>query len=605
MRSLFAIPVLLLFTIAFASVVQARVATDGVQIAAIGDVDPSTRVPSDRPDPVVKRIQKQLSVIGIYQGPVDGRMGPNVEQAIRLFQQSRGLKVDGLPSEDLANTLETDEKVNDLLKRLETVRNKKIEAARQALMADPRTRRLLDDEARSEVANPTRDPEPCFKNPTPRCLLQEAVESAKAIFKDELRDWAFGEILAAQARAGLADEATTTARRIADPRLVMVALREISVALARGGESDGAMKAADIIPDTEKKLEAFATIAQILAGQGESERLAAVVKRVDILLKPMGGEVQSRYYARFAVLFHSLRNFAAARRYLDKVAKIADKLRGSAERNAALRHLAIARAEMADPDGARAVLKKVDGDSDRIPILSSLAQAQARNGAIDKALAAAAEIPVERYRAVALSDVAGVLAHNGDVKRANAAIEQARALASEIKLPYARSFAASRVAMALIDLATASGGAFDAAIKAADVIEDNTLRAYTLWAVATEQRRAGEPEAAKRTEILAREAVGTIKSRLSQVWLYADLASSFADAWEKEPAWTAFRDGLDIAHDVTNAWGRARALAKLANALSAMTEPEPETTQPPAVQIPAYLVPNGNPTPPDGPPPPQ
>lgn len=605
MRFLFTISVLLLGAAMLPSATQARMAVGGPQVAAIGGADPDTRAPSDRPDPVVKRIQKQLSAIGIYQGPVDGKMGPRTEQAIRLFQQSRGLKVDGVANEDLANTLETDEKVNELLKRLETVRNKKIDDARQALMADPRTRRLLDEEARGEVANPARDPEPCFRNPTPRCLLQEAVESAKAIFKDELRDWAFGEILAAQARAGLAGDATTTARRIADPRLVMVALREISVALARGGESDGAMKAADVIPDTEKRLEAYAAIAEILAGLGERDRLRAAVKRIETLLKPLGGEQQARYYARFAVLYRSLQDVKTSRSYMNKAAKIADGLSDATQRNAAYRHLAIARAEMADPVGARAVLEKVTAESDRIPILSSVAQAHARNGDADKALSAATEIPAERYRAVALSDVAGILAHGGQTGRANDAIDQARALTGDIKLPYARSFAASRIAMALIDLATASGGAFDEAITAAGAIEDDTLRAYTLWAVVTEQRRAGEHEAAQRTAVLAREAVEAIKSRLSQVWLYADLASSFAEAWEKEPAWSAFKDGLDIAHGVTNAWGRARALAKLANALSAMTEPEARSGQPPAVHIPAYLVPNGAPTPPEGPPGPQ
>ena len=40
-----------------------------------------------------------------------------------------------------------------------------------------------------------------------RCLLEEASESAKAVARGEMRDWALGEILAAQAKTGFTAEA--------------------------------------------------------------------------------------------------------------------------------------------------------------------------------------------------------------------------------------------------------------------------------------------------------------------------------------------------------------------------------------------------------------
>ena len=82
------------------------------------------------------------------------------------------------------------------------------------------------------------------------CLLSEALESAKAIGKAELRDWALGEILIAEARAGLGERAMETTSRINDPRLVMVALRDIAEAQAAGGNPEEALAAADIIPTT-------------------------------------------------------------------------------------------------------------------------------------------------------------------------------------------------------------------------------------------------------------------------------------------------------------------------------------------------------------------
>jgi peptidoglycan hydrolase-like protein with peptidoglycan-binding domain len=557
-----------------------------LQVAVRGDAPEAVRH-DNRPDPLVRRIQTQLVKIGIYQGPVDGIMGPRTEQAIRMFQKSRGMPVTGKASEELAHTLETDEKVDQLLHRLEAVRDKKVEAARQALLADPRTRHLLEEKTRDEVADPTRDAAPCFAQPTPRCLLVEAVESAKAVFKDELRDWAWGEILAAQARAGLAEAAMVTARRISDPRLIVVALREIAEALADAGETDAALAAVDIIPDAAKRLEAFGTIAEIQAGLAANGHFASIVERAEALLRGAGDAVDTvKYLTRFALLYDSLGRPESARRYMREAERAADTLRDPAKKSAALRHVAIARAEMADPDGARRLIDDTVSGSDRTPVLTSVATAHARNGAADKALATAQEIEAGRYRAVALSSVASMLAHGGDPDHAASALDEARAVAGEIKLPYARSFAASRVAMALLDMATASGTGFTDVLRAADAIEDETLRAYTLWAVATEQRRAGDREAAESTEVIAREAVDTIKSRLSRVWLYGDLVRSFAEAGETEPAWRAFNDGLAIARDINNAWGRARSLAKLADALTVLTDPALRRVKRARVKIP-------------------
>jgi peptidoglycan hydrolase-like protein with peptidoglycan-binding domain len=42
------------------------------------------------------RIQERLKQKGLYRGPVDGDFGGGTEAAIKAFQKSKGLKVDGV-----------------------------------------------------------------------------------------------------------------------------------------------------------------------------------------------------------------------------------------------------------------------------------------------------------------------------------------------------------------------------------------------------------------------------------------------------------------------------------------------------------------------------
>jgi hypothetical protein len=42
-----------------------------------------------------KEIQQALKNAGFYQGPIDGKIGPQTQEAIKQFQQANGLQVDG------------------------------------------------------------------------------------------------------------------------------------------------------------------------------------------------------------------------------------------------------------------------------------------------------------------------------------------------------------------------------------------------------------------------------------------------------------------------------------------------------------------------------
>ena len=545
-----------------------------VVTAALQEV-PEAKQPirSDRPHPLVRRAQGALAKVGLYKGPINGVMGVETKAAVRNYQKIRNMRVTGAISEELVTHLETAFKVDDLLKHLDEVRESKKEAAREALLSRPETRHLVVDEV-VEQADPSRDPTPCFRDPTARCLLAEAAESAKAIPKDKMRDWALGEILASQAMAGLIQEAMATVRRIRDPRLIMVALREIAESLAKAGYFEESLTASKIIPDPSKMADALAAIAEIFAGhENADEARRTVVELVALLdtlddplrrieLRASGAKVLSRIGDADGALEQIRRARAAA------VSEVPRR-----ERGRALRHVAAALAEMGWPDDALKVMADVDKPQDRIPVLVAAATAQADAGDSQLAIATAENIKAARYRAVVFGHIAIAQARAGNVDAARDAVMRARSATAEIKQPFARSYATSRIALALAELGKSGRHPFfDEAVQAAAEINDDRLRAQILWTVAAERERMGDTDGALRTAKLARQASDEIKSPLSRIWVYGDIASAHVAAGDEKAAWLAFRNALSVAEKVHNPWARARALSRLAAALTELTQ---------------------------------
>ena len=522
-------------------------------------------------DALVRRIQDALAKAGFYQGKIDGRMNSGTETAIRAYQKSKRMKRDGRVTEALAQSMETGSKVAVLLQRLERARKVNTDAAKKALLANPATRGLVTGGG-DEAADPTRDTTPCFRSPTARCLLKEASESAKAIFKVELRDWALGEILAAQAKAGLAPEAMKTVARIKDPRLIMVALRDIAEAQAAAGRDADSLAAVDIIPDLIKRVEALAAIADIQARRGQADEARKTVGRLIRALEEIDSAPRKvAFLAKAAVILTRAGDDRAAAQNLDAAIRLARSLAPADDRGVALRHVATALAEMAKPAKALDLLDEVGEDSERTPVLISAANAHARAGDALEALATAEFIEAERYRAVVLSRIAQAQARAGDTRAARKSLGKAVAAAKGIKLPFARAFADSRIVLALIDIGKVSGN-FSAAVETALGISDKQLRAHGLWSIAAQKRRGGDEAGAARTERLANMATDDVRSRVSRVWMFGDIALGHAARGEMNPAWTAFGRALEVAKDTQNAWGRARVLGRIAAVLVDLTE---------------------------------
>ena len=239
-----------------------------------------------------------------------------------------------------------------------------------------------------------------------------------------------------------------------------------------------------------------------------------------------------------------------------------------AQRNAALRHVANAYAETGNPEQALSLLKDLPDLSEHIPVLVSAATAQARAGDAQLAISTAQGIDAVRYRAVVLSRIATAQAKAGNTDGGRQTLEKALQAASAIKRPFARAYAYERVARALMEIDQIAGSAnFTQAIDIAGLIGDDKLRAHTLWVLATAQNVAGDGAGSTLTEEMAETATAKIKSPFTRVWMFCEIALEHFAVGRKDKAWATFRRALTIAKGTESAWGRSRALSRLASTL--------------------------------------
>ena len=527
----------------------------------------------------VQTVQEALANMGFYLGSIDGHLNDETSAAIRVYQKTTGLKVDGRITRQLWDILNNVHQVRGLLKRLDTARKHGKDKARAALLAHSATKDLVKDLSGIR-ADPTRKPDACFKTPTVRCLLFEAQESVKAVHKPELRDWALGEVLIAQARAGLGELAMQTAARILDPRLIMVALRDIAEAQAATGNSEQAMNAARIIPDVEKRAKALTKIVQIHAQLGDKLSTQSTADVLVKMLVALQSEQQQIFLkTQIAIAFNQVGSPLRTRNLLAETENQSRQLENKNQRDLGLRHVATAYARLKKLKKAQALLSEITKKAEREPILIHLASAMAATGRFKDALEIAKQI-TPRYRAAPLGAIALAQARSDTNANTGKTLQLAKKSIEEINLPYARSFAQSQLAVTMAQISNmrakknkTNGTSFLNASKMAAQIKDNRLRAYTLWSIAYEQRKSGDHQAANTMETLANTATSAIKSRLSQVWMFTDLAAQHVRRGDAKLGWVLFNRGLNVGQSINNAWARARALAKLAQTLLELAAP--------------------------------
>ena len=245
----------------------------------------------------------------------------------------------------------------------------------------------------------------------------------------------------------------------------------------------------------------------------------------------------------------------------------------------ALRHIAKAFAKTVQLAQALNILSDVSDDSNRTPVLIAAATKQAQAGDAAAALAATNTIEAVRFLSVVLGQIALTKAENGDKDAADVTLKLALAAIEKIKFSYARSYAVSRVSLAMVgigklpDAGARADGLFFNAVAAARKIDGNRLRAHTLWTIAAEQIRAGDDPGAQKTKTYANQATDDIKSTLSRVWMFSEIATDHAAEGEEIAAWAAFDHGITVARSIDNSLGRARAFGRLAATLIKLVDP--------------------------------
>jgi len=428
---------------------QPMAAFAALEVAARPTGLPTIETPRGAPDDLVLRAQQALTKSGFYKDPQDGRMSRATKAAVRAYQIQAGIKVTGRINKNLVEGLENNLQVRVLLKRLDKVRIENMGAARDALLRHPATRDLITG-TEEGVADPTRKKTAGLENTTVRCLLNESLESAKAVYKPELRDWALGEILVAQARAGLGPEAMDTAGKIRDPRLIIVALRDIAEAQAAAGGSEEALATAGIISDPVKHAEALAAIADIQVKREDMNGAKITAGRLLQSLQNITAPITKvSFRAQAAVILAHAGDGPLAASLLKKTESYARRKIPANNLGVALRHIAKALAETEQLAQALHILNDVTDHSNRTPVLITAATKQALAGDAAAALATARTIEAVRFRAVVLGKIALTQAENGNLADAEVTLKSSLAAIEKIKLTYARSYAVSRVSLAM------------------------------------------------------------------------------------------------------------------------------------------------------------
>ncbi|MEQ8710472.1 MAG: hypothetical protein RIC36_15915 [Rhodospirillales bacterium] len=516
------------------------------------------------PDPPVTRAQELLTRLGRYAGPVDGRFNQQLAEALAGITggpavPSDRLEPDPLLTRDLVDRLALMVDVDLMQERLAGATERQREQARRALQDSKDTRDFLERAVAVPVTS-NRDPEGCFSDPGTRCLLTEALAAADAVLDHRQRDWAYSEILVAQANAGYLGNALATTQQLSDPRAVLVGMRRIAGALVRAVPGPLAAETAAAIPDPQQQSAAFLDIAELYLQDGRPDEAEQALRAADTG-GPDGRQTAPDDLLRSASVWLKLGNEAQYSGMIDHYRALLPVEAGA--RRAAELALVERLAELDRLDEAeQAFAPYAARNDDQVSARIALALAHARSGDSDRALVVLAGVRQLRYKAVGLARLALLVYRDPD--RALPLAELAVMIASRIELSYARSYAFARIVdvwIALDDL--------QAAEEALQQIDDDRLKAVAALRLLSVKTRPDDKAGIPDLMAVARGSIDAVPDRLARVWLLCSLDAEFGNGAEGRFAGIAYRsEAIDLARSIRDPWFRARAWARISERYS-------------------------------------
>ena len=503
----------------------------------------------------VQEAQHALADLGLYRGPIDGRMTPEFERALRAYEARYGIVGDAAGLPDLLGPVKRSGQAAAIQETLERARREQIERASTVLLRDAATRDLMQAPP-DDHADPARRAGTCFETPTAQCLLAEAIETAKGIGRDDYRNWAFRDILRTQTALGEEAGARESIRRLTDPRLKIVALREMVEELARQDRLADAANLAQTIPDPRNKAAALAVLATRSAALGNRRQAtegarAAVQTAAEIDDIGLRTDIVVAMAQEFADS-----GFADVGR--DALFDLRTALQSEpsgAPREAATGVLARAYAEQGAAAEAKALMAEL-ADTETRRAASRGPAAGLSNPRMP------ADVADARYRVIVLAETARARGALGDSDARDAALARALAIAEGIDGPFARDYGLGRVL-----LVQAAAGDAAAALRTADRIDDAALRSRALWSASESLRHAGQTEGAVLLEQASAKAAEEATSAFDRIAIACEQAVALARMGRIDTARILIRQALTMLDPIRIDWWRARALAVIAQAV--------------------------------------
>ena len=491
--------------------------------------------------PLVRDIQNFLTEFSMLPAPADGRLSPELQEAIRAYQRQHGLNDDGEASGALLRHMENTGRPAALKQRLAEARREQTARARKALLANPQTRDLLDNPDAAQITRQGLSADACLQSPNPQCLIDEALLATTGIERSDYRDWALREIVRAQALKGNVTDLRASIRLIGDVRLVIVSLREAAIGLVDAHLLDDAQALAQTIPDdgNQARVLAAITIAEAEDAGPRATTPPATLPGLMNLLSRLDDPVAASEIA----------------------AEVAGKLDEAGRPGDAAVILAQARG-FAGPEAS---------DDTRQTVLGILAGAYARIGQTTEAMAILTELGdigrdhialadklrSPRLHVLALSKIAAAQSAQGDRISATRILTRAMTASLDITRPFAADSALAEIAEVWAGMPD-----YTQAFAVIDKIRSRALRAQTVWRFA-----AGNDSTADDLQGKAIEATDAVNSAFDRASILTGAAVLLAENGRREDARAVFAMALRDARTVQSEWWRARIFSRLADAL--------------------------------------